>query len=100
LINVTQTGLTVSSVLVNTGITHTFRGDLVIQVIAPNGEVATLSNRAGGSADNFTAANLDITSSFTAGAAATGTWQLFVRDLAAVDTGSINSFSLVITSPN
>jgi len=99
-ITVAPTGLTISSVTVSTAITHTFRGDLVIQVVAPNGEVATLSNRAGGSADNFSAVNLDITSLFTAGAPASGTWQLFVRDLAAVDTGTINSFSLVITSPN
>jgi subtilisin-like proprotein convertase family protein len=99
-IPVTQTGLTITKVLVNVGITHTFRGDLVIQVVAPNGQVATLSNRAGGSADNFTATNLDITSSFTAGSAASGTWQLFVRDLAAADVGTINSFSLAITSPN
>jgi subtilisin-like proprotein convertase family protein len=99
-ISVTPTGLTIQKVTVSTNITHTFRGDLVIQVIAPNGQVATLSNRAGGSADNFVATNLDITSSFTAGSAASGTWQLFVRDLAAIDVGTINSFSLTITSPN
>jgi hypothetical protein len=97
-ISVTATG-TVSKVLVSTNITHTFRGDLVIQVVAPNGAVATLSNRAGGSADNFVATNLDITSSFT-NVSANGTWQLFVRDLARVDTGKINSFSLTITTPN
>jgi len=98
-ITVAPTGLTLTKVTVSANITHTFRGDLVIQVIAPNGQVATLSNRAGGSADNFTATNLDITSSFTAGSAASGTWQLFVRDLAAVDTGSITAFSLSVTSP-
>jgi hypothetical protein len=99
-INVATTGLTISKVLVNANITHTFRGDLVIQVIAPNGEVATLSNRAGGAADNFSAVGLDITSLFTANAPASGTWQLFVRDLAAVDTGSITAFNVVVTSPN
>jgi subtilisin-like proprotein convertase family protein len=91
-------GLDVVTVKVSTNITHTFRGDLVIQVVAPNGQVATLSNRAGGSADNFTATDLDITAAFTAGSSATGTWQLFVRDLAAQDVGRINSFSLKITS--
>jgi extracellular elastinolytic metalloproteinase len=92
-------GLTITKVTVSTNITHTFRGDLVVQVVSPTGQIATLSNRAGGSADNFVATNTDITASFTAGGSATGTWQLFVRDLAAQDVGTINSFSLVITSP-
>jgi hypothetical protein len=91
-------GPDVQKVTVSTNITHTYRGDLVIQVIAPNGQIATLSNRAGGSADNFVATNLDISSSFTAGSSASGNWRLFVRDLAAADVGKINSFSLVITS--
>jgi subtilisin-like proprotein convertase family protein len=99
-ITVTPTGLDIQRVTVDTNITHTFRGDLVIQVIAPNGQTATLSNRAGGSADNFITTGQDITASFTAGSAASGTWQLFVRDLAAVDVGTINSFSLHITSTN
>jgi len=91
-------GLDIQKVKVSANITHTFRGDLVIQVVAPNGQTATLSNRAGGSADNFAVTDLDITSAFTAGAAATGTWQLFVRDLAKQDVGTINAFSLKITS--
>jgi subtilisin-like proprotein convertase family protein len=97
---VTPTGLDIQRVTVDANITHTFRGDLVIQVIAPNGQVATLSNRAGGSADNFVATGTDITGSFTTGSAASGTWQLFVRDLARIDVGTINSFSLHITSTN
>jgi subtilisin-like proprotein convertase family protein/predicted small secreted protein len=99
-INVATAGLDIKGVTVDTNITHTFRGDLVIQVIAPNGQIATLSNRAGGSADNFIATGTDITASFTAGSAATGQWQLFVRDLAAVDVGTINSFALHVTSTN
>jgi cytochrome c peroxidase len=91
-------GVDVQHVTVSTNITHTFRGDLVIQVIAPNGQTATLSNRAGGATADFVATNLDISSSFTAGSSASGAWRLFVRDLAAIDVGKINSFSLVITS--
>jgi subtilisin-like proprotein convertase family protein len=87
-------------VTVDTNITHTFRGDLVIQVVSPSGQVATLSNRAGGSADNFIANGLDISASFTAANSSGGTWQLFVRDLARIDVGTINSFKLHITSTN
>jgi len=87
-------------VTVDVNITHTFRGDLVIQVIAPNGQTATLSNRAGSSADNFIATGLDISASFTTTANPSGQWRLFVRDLAAIDVGTINSFVLHITSTN
>jgi subtilisin-like proprotein convertase family protein len=66
----------VQNVLVSASITHTYRGDLVVQVIAPDGQVATLSNRAGGSADDFAVAGLDITSSFAPGTPrrARGSW--------------------------
>lgn len=99
-INVRRAGLDVQRVLVSVDITHTYRGDLEIQVMAPNGETATLSNLAGGSADNFIATDLDVSSSFTPGSSATGTWKLMVRDLAKADTGTINAFSLAITSTN
>ena len=99
-INVKRPGLALQKVLVSVDITHTYRGDLVIQLIAPNGEIATLSDRAGGSADNFSAVDLDVTSSFTPGSSASGPWKLFVRDLAIQDTGTINSFSLTITATN
>ena len=93
-IDVTETGLDIQKVVVNVDITHTYRGDLMIQVVAPNGQTAVLSNRQGGSADNFVATDLDITSSFRPGSAATGVWRLFVRDVARQDVGTINAFSL------
>jgi subtilisin-like proprotein convertase family protein len=99
-IDVTPTGLDVQHVTVSVNITHPRRGDLVIQVIAPNGQTATLSNRQGGAANNFVATNLDISASFTTGSAASGQWRLFVQDLAKKRVGTINSFSLTITSTN
>jgi subtilisin-like proprotein convertase family protein len=47
-------------VTVDVNITHTFRGDLVIQVISPSNQIATLSNRDGSSMDNFNATCLVI----------------------------------------
>ncbi|HEX7835812.1 MAG TPA: M36 family metallopeptidase [Kofleriaceae bacterium] len=84
--------------LVDINLSHTFRGDLVIQLIAPNGATATLSNRQGGSADNFITTGQGLLNAFPAGTPASGTWQLFVRDLAAADVGAINSVTLHITS--
>jgi len=71
-------------------IVHTFRGDLVVSLVAPDGTVYTLLNRSGGSADNvdqtFTV-NLSLE-------AADGTWRLRVQDAASIDVGFINSWSL------
>ncbi len=100
LINVPAGETDTLKVTVDVNITHTFRGDLVIQVISPSGQTATLSNRAGGSADNFVTTGLDISANFTSTTAPTGQWRLFVRDLARLDTGRINSFALHITSTN
>jgi len=97
-INVAPGGLDIQQVNVDVNITHTFRGDLVIQVISPGSATATLSNRAGGSADDFIATGLNISSSFPSGSAASGAWKLFVRDLAAADVGMINRFRLTIKS--
>ena len=90
----------VQRILVSVDITHTYRGDLEIQLVAPNGETATLSDLAGGSADNFVVTDLDVSSNFTLGSAAAGSWKLRVRDLARNDTGTINAFSLSITATN
>ena len=75
---------------VGVDIRHTFRGDLVVDVIGPSGGVFNLSNRQGGSTDN-------IIQTFTINAStqvANGTWHLRVRDAAAQDVGTINSWSL------
>ncbi|HEY0994172.1 MAG TPA: M36 family metallopeptidase [Kofleriaceae bacterium] len=87
-------------VTVDVNITHQRRGELVIQVISPTGQTATLSNRAGGNTRNFVATGLDISSSFTPTASPSGQWRLFVQDLVRRRTGTINSFALHITSSN
>ncbi|WP_436502157.1 proprotein convertase P-domain-containing protein [Actinokineospora sp. HUAS TT18] len=71
-------------------INHTYKGDLIVSLIAPDGSAYVLHNRAGGSADN-------IKQTFTvnlSGEAANGTWKLRVQDAASADTGTLNSWSL------
>ena len=97
-LSVAEPGLDIQKVLVDVVVTHPYRGDLVIQLVAPNGQVATLSNLEGGAADNFVAQGLDVSAAFRAGSRATGTWRLRVRDEAAGDVGTIDAFSLTITS--
>lgn len=89
-IAVNRTGNAPSGLVVNVRIIHTYRGDLVVNLVAPDGSTYLLSNRSGGSADN-------IIGSFTVNAsseAAAGTWRLRVYDAAGGDTGYIDSWSL------
>jgi subtilisin-like proprotein convertase family protein len=91
--SVTGSG-TVSSLSLSLNISHTFSGDLVVTLISPGGTSFIVSNRVGGSTDNIIINNLAI-SAFN-GQTAAGTWQLKVQDLAAVDVGTLNSWSLTI----
>ncbi|SEC45314.1 M4 family metallopeptidase [Streptomyces sp. TLI_105] len=90
-VNVTGiTGNAPSTLKVGVDIVHTYIGDLVVDLIAPDGSVYNLSNRAGGSADN-------INQTYTVNAStevANGAWKLRVQDKASIDTGYINSFKL------
>jgi carboxypeptidase T len=73
-------------------IVHTFRGDLVVDLVAPDGTVRNLLNRSGGSADNVDqtfAVNLS-------SEVANGTWNLRVRDAASLDTGFIDGWKLTL----
>ncbi|WP_046779284.1 M28 family metallopeptidase [Streptomyces yangpuensis] len=75
---------------VDVNIVHTYRGDLVVDLVAPDGTVYNLHNRSGGSADNIVA-------SYTVNASsevANGVWNLRVRDTAAQDIGYINSWKI------
>ncbi|MEV7341893.1 M4 family metallopeptidase [Streptomyces sp. NPDC093544] len=71
-------------------IVHTYRGDLTVDLVGPNGTVYSLSNRSGGAADN-------VDQTFTVDASAQpidGTWKLRVRDLASIDVGYIERWQL------
>ncbi|MFB7465463.1 S8 family serine peptidase [Streptomyces sp. NPDC056224] len=71
-------------------IKHTYIGDLKVDLIAPDGTVYTLHNRAGGSTDN-------INQTYTVNASsevANGVWKLRVNDNANIDTGKIDSWAL------
>ena len=71
-------------------IVHTYRGDLTVDLVGPNGTVYSLLNRSGGSADN-------VDQTFTVDASAqpvNGTWKLRVQDRAALDVGYIEQWQL------
>ncbi|KAB1919745.1 Extracellular serine proteinase [Micromonospora noduli] len=80
-----------STVAVN--IVHTYRGDLVIDLLAPDGSSYRLKNSStSDSADNV---NATYTANVS-GEAADGIWRLQVRDTYSVDTGYINTWTLTV----
>ncbi|MFD5098702.1 M4 family metallopeptidase [Streptomyces albidochromogenes] len=87
----TKTGAAPSNLKVDVNIVHTWRGDLVIDLLAPDGTAYRLKNSSGSdSADNVVATYTVNASSETAN----GVWKLKVQDVAAQDTGYINSFKV------
>ncbi|MQY12088.1 Transglutaminase-activating metalloprotease [Streptomyces sp. RB5] len=89
-ITVDVTGSAPSALLVDVNIVHTYRGDLVIDLIAPDGTAYRLKNSGDGSADDVIAQYTVNASSETAA----GVWKLRVQDVASLDTGYINSWKL------
>ncbi|MFI1468406.1 M28 family metallopeptidase [Streptomyces wuyuanensis] len=86
-----RTGNAPATLKVGVDIKHTWRGDLVVDLLAPDGTAYRLKNSSGSdSADNVIA-----TYTVNASAeAANGTWKLRVQDVAAQDTGYIDSWRL------
>ncbi|MCX4589157.1 M4 family metallopeptidase [Streptomyces sp. NBC_01549] len=86
-----RTGNAPSNLLVDVDIVHTWRGDLVVDLLAPDGTVYPLKAfSSSDSADN-------VQETYTVDASsevANGTWKLRVQDKAAQDTGYINSWKL------
>ncbi|MGW5733916.1 MULTISPECIES: M28 family metallopeptidase [Streptomyces] len=91
-VNVTgRTGNAPAALKVDVDIRHTWRGDLVVDLLAPDGTAYRLKNSSSNdSADNVIATYTVNASSETAN----GAWKLRVQDVAAQDTGYINSWKL------
>jgi len=71
-------------------IIHTYIGDLIVTLVAPDGSTYVVHNRAGGSADNIHQTYTVNLSSEVAN----GTWRLRVQDAAAADVGRIDTWTL------
>ncbi|MFD6658380.1 M28 family metallopeptidase [Streptomyces parvus] len=86
-----RTGNAPAALQVGVDIKHTYRGDLVVDLLAPDGSAYRLKNSSSGdSADN-------VITTYTVNAAvevANGSWKLRVQDVARQDTGYIDSWKL------
>ncbi|MGV9312665.1 M28 family metallopeptidase [Streptomyces sp. NPDC003691] len=86
-----RTGNAPAALSVGVDIRHTWRGDLVVDLLAPDGTAYRLKNSSG----NDSADNVIATYTVNASAeAANGDWKLRVQDIGAQDTGYINSWKL------
>ena len=83
---------TATSVSVAVNISHTYKGDLKVDLAAPDGTTKTLHNRSGGGANNIVQT---YTPDFD-GLEVQGGWTLKIRDNANGDTGTLNSWTLTV----
>ena len=85
---------TVTSVSVTVNISHTYIGDLKVELVAPDGTIKTLHNREGDGTNNIIKTytpNFDDDD-----AQIQGDWKLRISDNADGDTGTLNSWTLTI----
>ncbi|MDK1344617.1 S8 family serine peptidase [Streptomyces sp. 378] len=91
---ITVTGVTgnaPAALKVGVDIKHTYRGDLVLSLVAPDGTVYALEDFADRDSGD------DVVQTYTVDASsetASGTWKLRVRDTATQDTGRIDTWNL------
>ncbi len=87
----------VQSLVVDVVITHPFRGDLAVSLVAPDGRTAMLHNRTGGGADNlrrsYDSESVDSLAALV-GTPTGGNWSLRVADQAPTDIGRLETWAL------
>jgi M6 family metalloprotease-like protein len=90
---------TLLNIKVEVQITHTYRGDLRVQLEAPSGKTVTLHSNQGGHLDNL---HLSLDSknflqlAVLAGESIKGKWKLHVSDLLRDDVGRLDTWGLTI----
>jgi subtilisin-like proprotein convertase family protein len=92
------------SVEVYVNITHTFIGDLIVEITSPEGTTVRLHNRTGGTAENIIGwypSELVVNGPGSLddfiGESCFGDWEFWVSDNAGIDTGTINDWCVKVT---
>ena len=85
-----RTGNAPSNTAVSVNIIHPYKGDLKVDLIAPDGSVYNLHNKTGGSGDNVTGTyTVNLSSE-----AINGSWKLRAVDSGPADVGRIDTWSI------
>jgi hypothetical protein len=87
-------GGAITALTIGVDVTHTYVGDLRVQV-THLGKTATLQDQAGGSAHDL---KKTFTASDFAGMDAAGAWTLSISDMAAQDVGTLNAWTLDVST--
>ncbi len=80
-----------STLKVTVDVRHTYRGDIVLDLVAPDGTAYRLKAASSADSSDNVAATYTVNASSEV---ANGTWKLRAQDLYAADTGYINSWTL------
>ncbi|GAA4356484.1 S8 family serine peptidase [Kangiella marina] len=86
--------ITITNVVTNVNIDHTYIGDLIVSLTSPAGTTEIMHERAGGNTDNIVA-SFDMSKFEFENAQ--GDWILNVSDNAGADTGTLNNWSIDVT---
>ncbi|MCK5597208.1 MAG: proprotein convertase P-domain-containing protein, partial [Candidatus Eisenbacteria sp.] len=98
--------LEIRGIQVHVNITHTYIGDLIVEVTSPGGTIVRLHNRTGSSADNIIGTyGLDLTVDGPGslddfiGEFSQGDWTLSVSDHQGADIGTLNEWCVTVRAP-
>ncbi len=97
---------TVADLNLDLNVTHTWRGDLIVELKSPAGTVVRLHNRSGSSSDNIlgnypgtlVVEGPGALADFV-GESIVGDWTLRISDVVSTDTGTLNSWGLNLILP-
>ena len=88
-------GTFIDAISISVDITHTYIGDLKVDLVAPGGTVITLHDRTGNDAGRIDETYFDELTSLI-NTDASGDWRLQVGDYAVDDTGTLNAWTITI----
>jgi subtilisin-like proprotein convertase family protein len=81
----------IASLVLTLDVAHTYKSDLKIELVTPQGKVLAVHENTGGDANDVRGA---FPLALPAGTTGAGTWQLVVSDHAALDTGTLDGWSI------
>jgi len=81
----------IASLVLTLDVAHTYKSDLQIELVTPQGKVVPVHEGTGGDANGVRG---DFTLALPPGTVGAGRWQLVVSDHAALDTGAIDRWSI------
>jgi hypothetical protein len=83
----------VKTASIDLDLSHTYRGDLRVELVTPDGKSVIVHDRAGGNANDLRGR---YALALPAGTRAAGTWRLVISDHAARDVGTLNRWTLTL----